>query len=266
MSHHHALGIAYEGASYHGWQFQNADVATVQLHLEKALSIVADDPVSVVCAGRTDAGVSATKQVVSFATNSSRPDKAWVRGVNAHLPDDISVTWVASVDAEFSARHSATARRYLYLIYPSKVRHALFASGYTRCPYNLDVAKMQEAGQHLLGENDFTSFRASKCQALSPMRNVHHLNVRQEGHLVVVDIQANAFLHHMVRNIVGVLMDVGSGVQAPDHTKEVLALRDRNAASVTAAPNGLYLVDVIYPNHPQIPVGPGLPHLFHSFA
>ncbi len=142
----------------------------------------------------------------------------------------------------------------------------MFASGYTRCPYELDVDKMHEAGKYLLGENDFTSFRASKCQALSPMRNVHHLNVRRVGQLVLVDIQANAFLHHMVRNIVGVLMDIGSGVHPPIHTANILALRDRTAAGVTAPPNGLYLVNVVYPDHPQIPVGPGLPHLFQTLA
>lgn len=266
MVYHHALGVAYEGAPFHGWQFQGADVNTVQLHLERALSVVADEPVSVICAGRTDAGVSATRQVVSFSTTNSRPDKAWIRGVNAHLPDSISTTWVAQVDSDFSARHSATARRYYYLIYPSKVRHALFSQGYTRCPYELDADKMHEAGQHLLGENDFTSFRASKCQALSPMRNVHHLRVERKGALVVVDIQANAFLHHMVRNIVGVLMEVGGGSHTTDWVAEVLARKDRSAASITAAPNGLYLVDVLYPSYAQIHAGPDLPHLLQAIS
>ncbi len=262
MSHHYALGIAYEGASYHGWQFQNDAVLTVQGCLESALSTVADTPISVTCAGRTDAGVSATKQVVSFSSPVSRPDKAWVRGVNAHLPDSISVTWVRSVDKDFSARHSANARRYCYIVLPARVRNALFSAAFTRDPRALEVADMHAAGQQLLGENDFTSLRASKCQALTPMRNVHHLNVTQVGELIVVDIQANAFLHHMVRNIVGVLLDIGAGQKPIEWAGELLAKRDRTAGGVTAPPHGLYLVDVIYPNYPEIPVGPALPHLF----
>lgn len=261
MTHHHALGVAYAGAPFHGWQYQSPQVPTVQGYLEQALSTVAAEAVSVTCAGRTDAGVSATKQVISFAVNNERPDKAWVRGVNAHLPDEISVTWAAAVDEGFSARHSATARRYHYLIYPSRVRHALFASGYTRSHRELDPLRMHEAGQFLLGENDFTSFRASKCQATTPMRNVHHLNVYQAGELIVVDIQANAFLHHMVRNIVGALLDVGAGLYEPIWLSELLQKQDRSAGSVTAPPMGLYLVDVIYPGYSQIPADPALPHL-----
>jgi tRNA pseudouridine38-40 synthase len=266
MVSHQALGIAYQGSQFHGWQYQSPTVPTVQAHVEQALSIVADEPISVVCAGRTDTGVSATKQVVSFSTQAQRPEKAWVRGVNAHLPDSVSVTFAAAVDEGFSARHSATARRYFYLIYPARVRHALFASGYTRTPMNLDVQRMHAAGQALLGENDFTSFRASKCQANSPMRNVHHLEVRAIGEVIVVDIQANAFLHHMVRNIVGVLMDIGSGRYPIEWMAELLAKRDRTAGSVTAPPMGLYLVDVVYPDYEQVPRGPALPHLFQSLA
>lgn len=266
MVSHQALGIAYQGSQYHGWQYQSPSVPTVQAHVEQALSVVANEPISVVCAGRTDTGVSATKQVVSFSAQAERPEKAWVRGVNAHLPDNISVTFAAPVDEAFSARHSATARRYFYLIYPAKVRHALFASGYTRTPLRLDANRMHEAGQALLGENDFTSFRASKCQANTPMRNVHHLRVRAEGDVIVVDIQANAFLHHMVRNIVGVLMDIGSGRYPVEWMAELLARKDRTAGSVTAAPMGLYLVDVVYPDYGQIPKGPALPHLFQSLA
>lgn len=260
MSFHYALGVAYQGAPFHGWQYQNETVLTAQGELERGLAVVADNPISVTCAGRTDAGVSATKQVVSFSSPVERPDKAWVRGVNAHLPDALSVNWVASVSERFNARHSAVARRYCYVIYPSKVRHALFSSGYTRDPRKLDASLMHDAGQHLLGEHDFTSYRASKCQALSPMRNVQHLKVKQVGELVVVDIQANAFLHHMVRNIVGVLLDVGSGVFEAKWAGELLAKRDRTAGSVTAPPEGLYLVDVLYPDHPEIPSGPALPH------
>ncbi len=261
MSYYYALGIAYQGAPYHGWQFQNESVPTVQGYLEQALSVVADNPISVTCAGRPDAGVSATKQVVSFESPVARPDKAWVPGVNAHLPDSISVNWAATVEQEFSARHSANARRYCYVILPSKVRNALFASAYTRDPRVLNPDDMHEAGQQLLGENDFTSYRATKCQALTPMRNVHHLNVKQVGELIVVDIQANAFLHHMVRNIVGVLLDIGAGQKPISWAGELLAKRDRTQGSVTAPPEGLYLVDVVYPKHAQIPQDPAMPHL-----
>ena len=221
MTYHYALGVAYQGDAYHGWQFQSESIRTVQGCLEAALSVVADTSISVVCAGRTDTGVSATKQVVSFESVVPRPDKAWVRGVNARLPDTVSVNWVASVDDQFNARHSATARRYCYVIYPNKVRHALFSGNYTRDPRVLEAEKMHEAGQYLLGENDFSSFRASKCQALTPMRNIHHVNVKQSGDFILVDIQANAFLHHMVRNIVGVLMDIGAGTKSPDWVRTV---------------------------------------------
>jgi tRNA pseudouridine38-40 synthase len=264
MSYHYALGIAYQGSQFHGWQYQSESVPTIQANVERALSVVADHRISVVCAGRTDAGVSATKQVISFSSPVPRPDKAWIKGVNAHLPDSISSNWACDVDEGFSARHSATARRYCYLIYQSRVRHALFFENYTREPRALDEQKMHEAGQFLLGENDFSSYRASKCQALSPMRNIHHVNVRRSGDILVVDVQANAFLHHMVRNIVGVLMDIGAGDKEPSWAGELLALRDRTEGSVTAAPNGLHLVDVIYPDHPQIPVGPAVPHFLRG--
>ena len=266
MSHHYALGISYRGSDFHGWQYQSESVPTVQASLEKALSIVADRPISVVCAGRTDTGVSATKQVVSFSSPVSRPQKAWIKGVNAHLPDSVSSNWSVEVDEGFSARYSAVARRYCYVIYQSKVRHALFSDNYSREPRSLDEHKMQEAGQYLLGENDFSSYRASKCQALSPMRNVHHVEVRRIGDLLIVDIQANAFLHHMVRNIVGVLMDIGAGEQNPAWAGELLALKDRTQGSVTAPPNGLHLVDVIYPDYPQIPVGPDMPHFLQMLV
>ena len=259
-----AIGINYCGSRYHGWQFQSESLPTVQAFIEAALSIIANEPIQVTCAGRTDTGVHATKQVAHFQTSARRATKAWVLGCNAHLPDDISIDWAVEVDKDFSARHSATARRYMYLIYQNPVRNGLFGDNFTRERRRLDPTEMHKAGQALLGENDFSSFRAASCQSRTAMRNVHHLRVEASGDLVVVDIQANAFLHHMVRNIVGVLLDIGAGDFSSAWVGELLALKDRTRASKTAPPDGLYLVDVIYPNTPQIPKGPHLPGILNG--
>lgn len=259
-----ALGIAYQGTRYHGWQHQGETTPTVQLALQAALSVVADEPMQVTCAGRTDTGVHATKQVVHLHTTRLRSEKAWVMGTNAHLPDDVSVVWARPVPSDFNARHSAVARRYCYVIYTSSIRSALLPGMYTRDPRSLDAAAMHEAGQALLGENDFTSFRASSCQSNTAMRNIHHLKVTRKGALIVIDIEANAFLHHMVRNIAGVLLDIGAGAYPTSWIAELLALSDRTKGSVTAPPHGLYLVDVIYPGEPEIPTGPALPHFMEG--
>ena len=259
-----ALGIAYRGSAFHGYQYQGESLPTVQRALETALSIIADQTVQVTCAGRTDTGVHATKQVVGFTSTSVRGEKAWVMGSNAHLPDDVSVTWAKRVDSEFSARHSAVARRYCYIVYTSRVRSALFAGQYTRDPRSIDADAMHEAAQHLLGENDFSSFRAASCQSTTPNRNIHHITVSRKNELIVIDIQANAFLHHMVRNIAGVLLDIGAGVKPAAWAAELLAAKNRHLGSVTASPDGLYLVDVIYPEYPAIPVGPALPHFLQE--
>lgn len=253
-----ALGIEYDGSRYYGWQRQQ-EVRSVQEKLERALSKVADHPVSVFCAGRTDAGVHGTGQVVHFATVAQRPDAAWTLGVNANLPDDIAVRWVKAVPDEFHARFSATARRYRYLIYNQRLRPAILGNGVTHFYYPLDVEKMQRAGQALLGENDFTSFRAVQCQSRTPWRNVMHLNVTRQGPYVIVDIKANAFVHHMVRNIVGSLMEIGCGNQSESWMAELLAAKDRTLAAATAKAEGLYLVAVDYPAHfalPQPTMGP----------
>jgi tRNA pseudouridine38-40 synthase len=259
-----ALGIAYQGTRYHGWQYQSESTPTIQLALQTALTVVADESVQVTCAGRTDTGVHATKQVVNLHTTKQRSEKAWVMGTNAHLPDDVSVVWARPVPTDFNARHSAVARRYCYVVYTSPVRSALLPGMYTRDPRRLDAEAMHEAGQALLGENDFTSFRASSCQSRTAMRNVHHIKVTRRGELIVIDIEANAFLHHMVRNIAGVLLDIGAGVYPIGWTAELLALSDRTKGSVTAPPHGLYLVDVIYPDEPQIPIGAALPHFMEG--
>ncbi|MFT5209612.1 MAG: tRNA pseudouridine38-40 synthase [Flavobacterium sp.] len=256
-----ALGVSYCGADFHGWQYQNESLPTVQAELERALSEVAAEPIRVTCAGRTDSGVHATNQVVNFQTAAKRPLKAWVMGTNANLPDTISVNWSREVSDEFNARHSARARRYLYLINNNSVRSALFPKMLTREHRDLDVSSMHSAAQFLLGENDFTSFRAAHCQSKTAMRNIHHLNVRKVGDLIVIDVQANAFLLHMVRNIAGVLMDIGAGKKEIEWMSELLSLKDRSCGSVTGSPKGLYLVEVTYPDHKQIPAGPSLPHL-----
>lgn len=259
MSKHNiALGIEYDGSDYYGWQRQD-NVPTVQAFLEDALTKIANEPIAVHCAGRTDAGVHATQQVVNFKTTASRPDKAWFMGTNANLPDAISVKWVTGVPDDFHARFTATARRYRYVILNSRTRPAILAKGLTHWYKPLDANAMHNAAQALLGEQDFTSFRASLCQSNTPFRNVHFCNVARLGEYIVVDIQANAFLHHMVRNIVGSLMVVGSGEAPVSWIGELLSLKDRTQAAATAKPYGLYFVDVIYPealNVPNSPLGP----------
>ncbi|MGL5185762.1 MAG: tRNA pseudouridine(38-40) synthase TruA [Plesiomonas shigelloides] len=247
-----ALGIEYDGSRYFGWQRQQ-EVDSVQGRLEKALTKVANHPVDVFCAGRTDAGVHGTGQVVHFDTDAVRKDVAWTMGVNANLPDDIAVRWVQPVSDEFHARFSATARRYRYIIYNHRYRPAILRRGLTHYHLPLDEQKMQRAGPYLLGENDFTSFRAVQCQSRTPWRNVHHLKVTRQGNYVIVDIKANAFVHHMVRNIVGSLLEVGAGNQPEEWIAWLLAVKDRNLAAATAKAEGLYLVEVDYPEHFNLP-------------
>ena len=247
-----ALGIEYDGARYFGWQRQD-EVESVQQTLETALSKVANTSVEVFCAGRTDSGVHGTGQVVHFETDAIRPMQAWCFGTNANLPDDIAVKWAVEVDDSFHARFSATARRYRYIILNQKLRSAILPKGVSHYHVDLDHEKMHEAGQYLLGENDFTSFRAAKCQSHTPWRNVHHLQVSRRQNYIIIDIQANAFVHHMVRNIVGSLIEVGQGKQPPIWIKWLLAQKDRTLAAPTAKAEGLYLVDVIYPEHFGLP-------------
>ena len=248
-----ALGIEYKGARYRGWQRQESGVPSVQAALEKALSQVAAEPVSVMCAGRTDAGVHASGQVVHFDTAVERPLKAWVMGSNANLPGDISVTWAKVMPADFHARFKACARRYRYVIYNDPVRPAHLAEEVTWNHRPLDIARMREAARHLVGTHDFTSFRAVQCQAKSPIKTVHHLELIEHGRFIVIDVRANAFLHHMVRNFAGVLMTIGAGERDPDWVLEALAARDRRAGGVTAHPYGLYLVQVEYPPEFELP-------------
>ncbi|WP_394201018.1 tRNA pseudouridine(38-40) synthase TruA [Shewanella waksmanii] len=247
-----ALGIEYDGSGYFGWQRQ-AEVDSVQQQLEQALSFVANEPIAVQCAGRTDAGVHATGQVVHFETNAVRKLSAWTLGVNVNLPDNIAVRWATEVDDDFHARFSATARRYRYMIYNHQLRPGILRSGVSHYPGDIDEKLMHQAAQSLLGEQDFTSFRAIQCQSNTPFRCVHEVNVTRQGMYICVDIKANAFLHHMVRNIVGSLLEVGYGRQPVTWIADLLALKDRTQAAATAKPNGLYLVDVTYPEQYQLP-------------
>lgn len=248
-----ALGIEYDGSRYYGWQRQR-EVPSVQRELEQVISSVADEPVELVCAGRTDAGVHATGQVVHFDVAKERQLPAWTMGVNSRLPDDIAVRWVQPVADDFHARFSATGRRYRYLILNQRLRPAVLRRGLTQIHYPLDVAAMHSAAQSLIGEHDFSAFRAAQCQSRSPNRNVTAVAVVALDDFVVVEIAANAFLHHMVRNIVGSLLLVGRGEQPESFMAEVLASRDRNQAGMTAPAEGLYLVGVDYPDHWGLPV------------
>jgi tRNA pseudouridine38-40 synthase len=248
-----ALGVEYDGSRYHGWQAQQAGVDSVQARVDHAVSCVADEPLKVVCAGRTDAGVHATGQVVHFDTAAVRDPRAWVQGVTSRLPDDIAVKWACEVSGDFHARFTAFARRYRYIILNEPVRPALMGQHVSWHSRPLDAVRMHKAGQYLLGENDFSSFRAAGCQSNSPMRNLSELSVLRAGHLLVIEVRANAFLHHMVRNIAGTLMDVGSGRRDPEWVAQLLAAKDRSLASPTAPPYGLYLVQVEYPEHFGIP-------------
>lgn len=247
-----ALGLEYDGTHFHGWQRQQNGRA-VQAEVEAALSYVADAPVEVQCAGRTDAGVHADCQVVHFDAPVTRSPRAWVFGTNTRLPRTVAVRWAEPVDDQFDARFSARARRYVYTLInrpsrPGRLRR--FAAWEAR---PLQVDAMQQAAGHLLGEHDFTSFRTVACQARSPVRTVHTLRLAREGDLVRMEIEANAFLHHMVRTIMGSLLVVGRGEQPPEWIAEVLAARDRCRAGVTAAAAGLLFVGPRYPREWGLP-------------
>ncbi len=248
-----ALGVEYNGSAYNGFQLQ-PDAPSIQGELEKALSIVGDSDIHIICAGRTDSGVHATGQVISFESPNERPLKAWLMGVNANLPQDISITWAHEVNEKFSARFSAFARRYRYIIYNGRNRPAIgngLVSHYYRA--RLDENAMNEAAQCLLGENDFSTFRGAGCQSRSPMRNVSDISVTRRGSYVILDITANAFLLHMVRNIAGSLIEIGLGKQPISWMEEIFKQKNRNLAGPTALPDGLYLVDVSYPPIYELP-------------
>ena len=242
----YALRVAYDGARFPGWQTQPSRLA-LQDVLEAALSSVDCVPISTICAGRTDAGVHGLQQVVHFDAAVDRPDSAWVRGVNARLPAQVAVQSVCRVDEGFHARFSALRRSYVYLLRRGAQRHPLYEhrSGWVHRP--MDVARMIAAARLLVGEHDFSAFRSAQCQARSPVRTLERLELRERGELLVIELQANAFLHHMVRNIVGALVWVGLGRRPPQWMAELLAGRDRTLGAPTFSPAGLYLNGVEYP-------------------
>ena len=250
-----ALGIEYDGSAFAGWQRQRAR-RTIQACVEEAVGRVAAEKVDVVCAGRTDAGVHALEQVAHFDTSARRAMRSWLLGANTELPEDVRVIWAREVAGEFHARYSAIARFYRYVILNRPMKSALLRRQVTWHYHSLDVERMQEAANHLIGEHDFSSFRAQGCQSKSPRRIMHFIRVRREGERVVIELAANAFLHHMVRNIAGVLMEIGSGKQESAWAKAVLDARDRRLGGVTAPPDGLYLGGVFYPERFGLPRHP----------
>ena len=252
-----ALGIEYNGSAYCGWQHQGY-VPAIQTALEKALSSVANEPVNLICAGRTDKGVHAMGQVAHFDTVAVRTSHQWLLGTNTNLPGDIRVRWAQVVDEAFHARYSAVARTYHYYILHDVVPPGVFQNLLTWERLPLNVEKMQEGANYLLGEHDFSAFRGSACQARRPFRNIQAIRFSQEGQLYCLTITANAFLLHMVRNIAGALLSVGRGDSAPTRIKAILESRDRRQGDVTAPPDGLYLARVHYPERYPFDCPPNL--------
>lgn len=247
-----AVGLEYDGSAYVGWQRQ-ASGTGVQAKVENAIAAVADHPVETYCAGRTDTGVHAQGQVVHFDSEVERTTRGWLLGINSNLPADVNATWVQPVRDDFHARFSATNRRYRYLILNRGVRSALCRQRAWWVHEPLDEAAMQAGADLLLGEHDFSAFRAAGCQAATPVRNITTFDVERQGDWVVLCVTANAFLQHMVRNLTGALVAVGKGEQSPEWLAQVLASRDRTAGGIAAPPHGLTLVDVQYPAVFQIP-------------
>ena len=249
-----ALGITYSGSAYEGWQSQLSG-NTVQDKLEAALGRFAAQPIRVNCAGRTDAGVHGLMQVVHFDTLLQRETASWVRGTNAFLPRDIAVQWAQVMPAQFHARGSAIARRYAYVVLESAVRPSVEAGRVGWVYRTLDGQAMRQAALHLLGEHDFSSFRAAQCQAKSPVKTIEKINITQRpgSRYWHFEFQANAFLHHMIRNIMGCLITVGQGSQPPQWLLDVLAARSRNAAAPTFSPDGLYFLGPVYEAHHGLP-------------
>ena len=255
-----AAMVQYDGSDFCGWQRQ-VHSPSVQQVVEKALSAVANEAITVVCAGRTDTGVHATNQVIHFDTSAERSERNWMRGAGANLPDSVRIHWTQTVPNQFHARFSAIARTYRYLIVNTPQPPAIMRDylSWERSP--LDVEKMAAGARAFLGDQDFSSVRGANCQAPSPRRNIQSIRFFRNGQVITMEITANAFLLHMVRNIAGVLMEVGRGEKKPEWVAELLGLRDRRCAGITAPPGGLYLVSVAYPecfSVPQLARGPDI--------
>ncbi|AFJ03645.1 tRNA pseudouridine synthase A [Methylophaga frappieri] len=234
----------------------------MQQSLQQAVSVVADADITVSAAGRTDAGVHALNQVVHFDTQARRADRNWLLGINTNLPDDIAVNWVKAVDTQFHARFSATKRRYRYLVLNRLCRSALHHQRMWWFYKPLDIARMQQAASLMLGQHDFSALRAKECQAKSPIKTLDQIQIIRRGDCIAVDVEARSFLHHMVRNIMGVLMAVGEGKYPPEWVNTVLASRNRDAAGVTAPPEGLFLTEVCYPPEYSLPTVSAFPVLW----
>lgn len=242
----YAVGVEYDGTAFHGWQIQ-IGVNTVQEQLQNALSCVANHPVSVQCAGRTDAGVHALGQVVHFDSDATRSSRNWLLGTNVNLPEDVNINWILPVPDSFHARFSAISRSYRYTMYNGDTRSSILRNRAVWERRKLDLDRMKRAAEALVGTHDFSSFRAIGCQAKSPVRTVSRLELLRDGNMISIELTANAFLHHMVRNIAGVLITIGRGDRPVVWAQEVLEHRDRTLGGVTAPPQGLYLTDVGYP-------------------
>lgn len=251
--HRVALGVEYNGSSYHGWQRQKG-LDTVQGYVEKAITKIADEPIGVVCSGRTDTGVHATSQVIHFDTHAQRDWQAWVYGTNTHLPADIGIRWAKKCSQDFHARFKATRRHYRYFLYNAESRCAVLSGNIAWHYHHLDEQKMHQAAQDLVGRHDFTAYRAVGCQAKSPIRELYTIRVQRQESMIIFDFEGSGFLHHMVRNIVGVLMAIGAGKASIGWAKSVLETRDRKQAGITAPAAGLYFVNAIYPDVFAIPI------------
>jgi tRNA pseudouridine38-40 synthase len=240
-----ALGITYNGQPYQGWQSQSTGL-TIQDKLEKALKEFTTQKVTTLCAGRTDAGVHGLMQVVHFDTELNRDMASWVRGTNRYLPDDISVQWAHEVPSEFHARGSALSRRYAYIVLESPVRPSLEFGRAGWVYRSLDDTAMRQASRYLLGEHDFTSFRASSCQALSPIKTMMRVDIHKHGPYWRFEFEGNAFLHHMIRNIMGCMVTIGQGFESPEWMAQVIQSKRRDAAAPTFSPDGLYFKGPVY--------------------
>ncbi|MFZ1343558.1 tRNA pseudouridine(38-40) synthase TruA [Thiothrix eikelboomii] len=258
-----AACVEYDGTAFCGWQ-RLSHASTVQASVERALSEVANEPIEAVCAGRTDSGVHASGQIIHFETKAERPLRGWLFGSNVKLPDGIALRWVQPVAEHFHARFSALSRRYRYVILNRWAKPAILKNKVAWYHHALDAPAMHQAAQVLVGEHDFSSFRASGCQATHARRYLQSIAVSRLGDFIYIDVVANAFLHHMVRNIVGSLLEVGSGEQKPEWIAQLLVERDRRLAGMTAAAAGLYFVYVEYPAEFGLPVDYSLPQFILS--
>ena len=248
-----AMGIEYKGNLFHGFQSQASGVKTIQQALEHALSAICNEKITVVCAGRTDMGVHATNQIIHFDTLAERPERAWLRGANTQLPSGITIRWAKTVSPLFHARFSALSRTYRYIIYNSPTPSALVSEQVTWDRRRLNSEDMIVGSKHLLGEHNFNAFRGAGCQAKNPVRRIEKIVIERCKNFIVIEVQATAFLYHMVRNIVGTLSAVAAGEKKTAWVKQVLASQDRRCASVTAPAAGLYLVKVGYDSVYQLP-------------